>query len=372
MIKNLKKLAIILILLSTALPQGLGAQSASDWQRRIDTLNAEINRNQSTLHEVSHQANTLQAKVNAINAEIAQLENQIDLANLQIAHTQAQIREAIERLERAKRIMYENARTLYKIGDPSTIEILASADNFSEFVNRQEYLETIKESVNRAAREIVALKDELEGKQKELETFVQQLEVQRGIIQSKYDEQASLLAQTRGEEARYQELVSNLQAQRNQAEQELLRATPRGGDGSGTAVRAGQGVAAGHIVGYMGDSGFSEGAHLHFALIEGGGFRDPAPYLNNGATWPVPGHNNVTQAYGCQSEIVYSQSCGDNSWLHAGMDIGGPYGAVIVASESGTVSYAGCRAGSGYGNMVIVDHPSGRQTFYPHLGSGCR
>lgn len=370
--KALQKLAIILILLTAVLPHGLLAQSSSDWQHRIDQLNAEINNNQATLDEVSHNASTLQSKVNAINAEIAQLQSQIDLANLQIQHTQAQIREAIARLERAKRIMYENARTLYKIGDPSTVEILASSDNFSEFVNRQEYLETVKENVNRAAREIVAMKDELEAKEKDLANFVQQLEVQQAIIQSKYNEQARLLAETRGEEARYQEMVSSLKAQRNQAEQQLLASRPRGGDGSGTAVRAGQTVSGGGTVGYVGDSGFAEGAHLHFALIENGAYQDPMPYLNGGVTWPVPGYTEISQPYGCVPNSWYNQGgCPPGYSFHRGVDIAAPYGSQAVATEFGTVTFAGCWAGSGFGNVVIVDHGS-HQTYYPHLGSGCR
>lgn len=370
--KKLSHFAIILALL--VFPFSVSAASLQD---QINNLNAEIAKNQAALEGISHSANTLQGKVDALNAEIANLQNQIDLANLQIQQANQQIEEFKAKLDKQKRIMYENARVLYKQGNTSTIEILASSDNFSEFVNRQEYLETVKENVNRAAREVIALKDELEKKVEELKSYIAGQELQKTIVDSKRSEQATLLAQTRGEEAKYQELVATLVAQKNQAEEQLLAqlraGSISGGNGAGAAVSAGQTVSAGQLVGYVGDSGFSFGAHLHFALIQNGNYANPQSYLNSGVTWPVPGYTTVTQPYGCVDNSFYSQGgCPPGYSFHRGMDIGAPYGAQAVATEGGKVTYAGCWAGSGFGNIVILDHGGGKQTYYPHLGSGCK
>lgn len=45
------------------------------------------------------------------------------------------------------------------------------------------------------------------------------------------------------------------------------------------AVKNGQYVKAGDIIGYSGNTGHSTGAHLHFALKEGGRYIDPSPYI---------------------------------------------------------------------------------------------
>ncbi len=52
---------------------------------------------------------------------------------------------------------------------------------------------------------------------------------------------------------------------------------------------------------------------------------------------------------------------------HRALDIAGPNRGAVGAARSGTVSYA-APMGS-YGNLVIVDHEAGYQTYYAHLHS---
>lgn len=53
------------------------------------------------------------------------------------------------------------------------------------------------------------------------------------------------------------------------------------------------------------------------------------------------------------------------STYHKGIDWATPVGTAVWASSAGTVSRAGW--GSGYGNVVYIDHADGRQTRYGHL-----
>lgn len=69
---------------------------------------------------------------------------------------------------------------------------------------------------------------------------------------------------------------------------------------------------------------------------------------------PISGR--ITSRYG-QVESIRSHA-------HSGTDIAAPAGTPIKAAAGGTVSFAGVNGG--YGNLVIIDHGNGIQTYYGH------
>ena len=53
---------------------------------------------------------------------------------------------------------------------------------------------------------------------------------------------------------------------------------------------------------------------------------------------------------------------------HPGIDIALPEGSAVYASDTGTVTFAGWNV-YGYGNLVVINHGNGFETFYGHLSS---
>lgn len=73
------------------------------------------------------------------------------------------------------------------------------------------------------------------------------------------------------------------------------------------ALKKGAQVKQGDALGYMGSTGNSTGAHLHFGIQHKGAWIDPAPYLD--ADWAAPGVNTVSVTVpvlkrGCKGESV--------------------------------------------------------------------
>ncbi|HZI91895.1 MAG TPA: peptidoglycan-binding protein [Thermoleophilaceae bacterium] len=54
--------------------------------------------------------------------------------------------------------------------------------------------------------------------------------------------------------------------------------------------------------------------------------------------------------------------------LHAGIDFDAPMGARVGAAGRGVVSFAGHNT-AGYGNLVVIDHREGFQSWYAHLST---
>lgn len=55
-------------------------------------------------------------------------------------------------------------------------------------------------------------------------------------------------------------------------------------------------------------------------------------------------------------------------WYHMAADIANPSSPAVIASDTGSVIYAGCIS-YGYGCHIIIDHGNGYQTLYGHLSA---
>ncbi|WP_228503525.1 M23 family metallopeptidase, partial [Laceyella tengchongensis] len=51
--------------------------------------------------------------------------------------------------------------------------------------------------------------------------------------------------------------------------------------------------------------------------------------------------------------------------MHGGIDLAGPVGTPIYAAGDGVVVRAG--KSNGFGNLIIIDHGNGLQTWYGHM-----
>ncbi|MDY6825863.1 MAG: peptidoglycan DD-metalloendopeptidase family protein [Bacillota bacterium] len=75
--------------------------------------------------------------------------------------------------------------------------------------------------------------------------------------------------------------------------------------------------------------------------------------------WPARGR--ISSGFGTRRK-PYAKS---GYQFHTGIDITGSYGSSIYASAPGTVTFTGYRGS--LGNLVIIDHGYGYETYYAHL-----
>lgn len=356
-------LSILLSFIAVGQPK---VQAATEAQLRAETeqLEQDIKDNEAVLSDLEHEIDTLNGKLRQLNTEITIAEQKIRLTDKRIQELTRELAETEKELQRQMGILDETLIALYIEGDVSTLELVFSSDNFGEFFQGQQYLESLKVSVQESAAKVGVLKDEIAAEKKRQEALQAEQQANRTVLQERRSEQATLLERTKGEEETYQEIVSNLQNSLVEAQQELEDLLAAQNFVSLGAVKAGD------IIGYTGSTGYSTGPHLHFATYDNGSFTNPYAgdgVMNYGLIWPLPTVSiaSISQGFGCQSDIVYLTSCGGGSWLHTGLDVSAWYGEPVAAAGSGDIVFRGSLGG--YGNAVIIDHGGGLQTYYAHL-----
>jgi len=185
--------------------------SADQYDDKIRALQADMNRYQAEANRLNAEAVTLANTLaqitnqkNAIQAQIDVNQAQHDKLIIEIADTEQQIKDNQDALGTTIADMYLD-------DDISPIEMLASSKNISEFLDKQEYRNSVKEELGATIKKVKDLKAQLTTKKEEVTKLLAAQKVARDDLQAKQNEQANILAQTQNDESKYQGMIANNQ-----------------------------------------------------------------------------------------------------------------------------------------------------------------
>lgn len=261
---------------------------------------------------------SLVAQVDLLDKSIGKVQTQIEKLQKQIAEYQVKIEKQQKLMDKKYNEFCARLKSLYIAGSMSSLQILLTAKDYSDYLTRLEMVTKIGE---KDAATISELEDILH----ELQALQKQLDIDRAEQQSKKNE---LDAQMSELEERKAEAASSL------AECESLIAQ----------IKAAQADAQ---------------AEMNHALAEinklsaSGGIKGTGQLC-----YPVPSCTNVSCGY-------YGYSG------HNGVDFAngpGLYGASVVAADDGQVVGADFWEYS-YGHHVTIDHGNGMKTIYCHMSN---
>jgi surface antigen len=203
-------------------PRSADAATIDQLQAQVADLEAQINANDDAIAKLKDKRKTLEGEVATLNLEIDSTNAKIAATDKQIQTLELQIREAEVKLAQQKGILSESMRELYKRGGITTVELLASSDSYSDFVSQQEYLSRLKSSIQDSVAAIEALKASLVQKHDTQADLKEKLEGERTLLDRKRSERHQLLAETQGQEDKYQVWQKNLQSQQAELLAEIV------------------------------------------------------------------------------------------------------------------------------------------------------
>jgi len=304
--------------------QGLNGQIVAT-KTQIAQLLAQERQLQGEIAAFDAQLRAVQAQIDQETAKLVLLAQQVDQAKEQLALKEAELAQHIADFGRRMRIMY-------KSGQISGLELIFSAANFTDLMNRVVFFNVIVREDRRQVAElqkeraaIEAMKADLEAKKAEQARVVKQVQDQKAQLQAVRDQRAAREQQIAAIEAQFQRLLDDMEAQRAALQAQIASLI-----------------------------------HESFRARSSGKWR-----------WPMDGV--ITQGFGCTSYPFepYDPTCPTHHF-HSGIDIATDYGTPVHASDGGIVHNftMGCGWGPGlcgYGRYVVMVHAGGFTTLYGHL-----
>ena len=332
------QLALVIGFLTVSLLSSV-ADSVGQKQQQLQGINGQIIAAKTEIAQLLAQERALQTQVAALDAQLRAVQAQIDqetaklvllgqqvaAAKQQLADKEAELAKHIEQFGTRMRIMY-------KSGQVSGLELVFSAVNFTDLLNRAFFFNDIVREDRRQMDElqkeraaIEAMKADLEAKRAQQAEVVKQIQQQKAQLQTVRDQRAASEAQIAAIEARFAQQLAQMEAQR-------------------AALQA-------QIASLLAES---------FRARSSGHWK-----------WPMDGV--ITQGFGCTSYPFepYDASCPSHHF-HSGIDLATDYGTPVHAADGGIVhNYSmGCGGGlCGYGHYVVIVHAGGFTSLYGHLSS---
>ena len=294
-------------------------QKKNEAQQKLESTQTKRAKTLQDMEQLEKEAGDIQSKIDAVNAKIAETDKSL-------AEQQIKLDAATKKAEEKYNVFKERFRVMCEQGDVSYIEMLLSAENFGDFVDKVEIVKEISQhdkdifdemEANRL--EIEAARDEIAALKETQEASKSDLSSQKAALVKKQQEQQAYMKELESDAASYQKIIDQADAA-----MESLRRSISGSLSSSSGGRA---------------------------------------YVGGEFTWPTPSCHYITSHFSPRRKNpvsgIYKR--------HTGTDIGAAYGTTIVAANSGTVTLAGWN--SGYGNCVIIDHGGGKATLYAHMSS---
>lgn len=193
---------------------------ADQFDDQVQQLQAQNSQNQASVKELAVKADSYQGEISRLQGEIDAVRGQIRLNEVKRDEIQSKIKIAEEELEKQKVLLGQNIKAIYVEGQTSTVVMLASSKDLSEFLDKQQYRETIQQKIKDTLDKINALKAQLKEQKSQIEQLLsdqQHMNEQLGTSQA---EQSRLLAFTEEQKNQYtaqirsnNSAIANLRAQ---------------------------------------------------------------------------------------------------------------------------------------------------------------
>ncbi len=352
----------------------------AELERKKQEVAAQIRENEQKKEDLLDYIAELDMQIMALNDEIDGLDAEIVQAEADLEQTKADLSVAQETEAAQYESMKRRIQYMYENGEDGIWSLLLGATSLSEVLNRVEYQKEITEYDKELLVKYTEAKQEVERHKQLLEAEIESLGVLREtaefnratLLQLSADKSAEIevyLAQLELDAetfADYAEEITREEAniesikeeeRKRIEEEERRRKEEEAKKAAEEAERKRKAEEAAAAAKAAAQKAESESDAKRLAAADNVVEKDERNPDN--MIWPLPGDGRIYAYFGPR----VAPTAGASTY-HRGLDIGGVYGARIVATLSGKVIEATYNASRG--NYVAIDHGGGLVTYYMH------
>lgn len=212
---------------------------ADRFQEQIDALNAENSQKQAVQGQLGNEAASLADTISKLQAQINSLQAQIVENQKKAEELRAQIAAAELELAKQKDLLGQTIKAMYIEGEITTVEMLASSKDLSDYFDKQQYQESVRSKVKSTVDKITQLKLDLNTQKETLEKLIADQQIIQGQVAAQRAEQDRLLALNQGEQAALDQQIRANNGKVAQLRAEQAAENAKRFRGSGVKVIAG-------------------------------------------------------------------------------------------------------------------------------------
>src|SRR3989338_4513293 len=338
------------LLLATASHAQTNDKRIEQLHQQIEQLEKEAEQYRGNIASEQAKAQSLQGEISTLNNQIKKIQTQIAITSKNIDKTKIEIEgldggifDTQQKINYKKDTIGQLVLDIYKQDNENLLLVLLKNPNISNFFIQTQAVANFSTTILGLISELKGEKQELETHKSESETKKQELELlnqkqkqqNNSLGQTKIGKN-QLLTQTKGQEAQFQKLLTEVEQKKS-----LF---------------------------------FTELKELETKIIQGGLYilrvqpKNLPPKGTNLFTWPEDDYR-LTQGYGCTSYARCGRSRGPYGGApHNGIDLAAGYGSPIKTIGDGEIIANG--KNDGWGNWVAIKHgPYDLVSLYSHLSA---
>lgn len=196
-------------------------EEKKETEGKIDESKEELAGLQQTTEGLKGQLNSLNQDLTEVSNNLSDLEDKIDLKNEEITQTNQELEEARTVEEEQYAAMKKRIQFMYEKRDYVMLEMVFGSANFSDLLNRNNYIEQLSEYDRAQLNQFKETRKGIEDKEAQLEKEKEELDALKVEVEAEQSRVAGMVSQTSGKITSYQNEIASTEQEMLAYEQQL-------------------------------------------------------------------------------------------------------------------------------------------------------